>query len=301
MEKAHRSTSAHALIRQCTRLARRLLQAVSVSLCLYLAPLAAVDAAPGVSDIRFLTHNLSDAAFVGDDGLMHGKPHAGRRAYYVEVVMAMMAEADAISPIQEVSLNRGFFLLQNEPNYAFFNLIKNDARAPLYKWVGPIAVFPTYYYELASRPTGVRTIEDTKKVQAICALKGNNLVRLLTNMGHSNILEAPNNETCARMLRFGRVSLITGSEYPWFSGDPELSRLFTRTPVTLSIDEGFIAFSKSVPDDVIATWQRALDSIKADGTYDNVRNRFLKPARLVRKEERLPTGRRRPVRKPQNR
>jgi len=248
----------------------------------------------GPQDIRFLTHNVSDAAFIGEDGLMHGRPHAGRRAFYVETVMAMMAEAGFVSPIQQVSLNRGFFFLKSENNYAFFNLIKNDERRDLFKWVGPIAVFPTYYYELKSRPSGIQTIADAKNVNAICTLKGNNIVRLLKSMGHKNLLEAPSNDTCARLLEHGRVSLVTGSEYPWFISNPNLVKIFVRTPVIISIDEGFIAFSKTVADPVIKTWQSALDRIKKNGTYDAVRERFLVPKKIPvndhgKSRRRLPT------------
>jgi polar amino acid transport system substrate-binding protein len=237
-----------------------------------LTPLAAAD-----TPIRFLTHSLGDSSFTSDDGLLHGKPHAGRRAFYVETIMAMMAYRGQQFPIQEVSLNRGFLLLSQGRETAFFNLIKNQTRAPLYKWVGPISKFPTYYYELKSQPSGVKTLADTKTSGTICALKGNNLVQLLKSMGHTNILEASSDIACARMLRHGRVNLITGAEYPWFIRDPEFADLFVRTPVILSTDEGYIAFSKSVPDAQVTAWQDALNQIRKNGTFARLRAQFLVP------------------------
>ena len=37
----------------------------------------------------------------------------------------------------------------------------------------------------------------------------------------------------------------------------------------------FIAFSKNTPDDVVAKWQAALDSMKADGSFDAIVKKYL--------------------------
>jgi polar amino acid transport system substrate-binding protein len=228
-----------------------------------------------IKDITFLSHSLSGAVYLGDDGLMHGRPHAGRRSFYVEVVMAMLAELGTTTLIEEVSLNRGLSLIDMQPNYAFFNLIRNAERKEKYKWVGPIAVFPTFFYDLAARPTHILNIEEAKAVNGICVLTGNNVVALLERLGFTNLIEAPSNETCGRMLQYGRVELITGSGNPWFTSDPELTTLFQRTAVTLSVDEGYIALSKAVPDRVIKALQGALDTLKQDGRYETIRRTFL--------------------------
>jgi polar amino acid transport system substrate-binding protein len=262
-----------------------------------LPPTNGADTRQAVQNIKFLTHSLSDATYVGDDGLLHGRKNAGRRAFYVEVVMAMLAEMDAQSLIEEASLNRGLSLLESQENYAFFNLIKNDARKDKFKWVGPISVFPTYLYELKARPTNIQTIEDAKKVRGLCVIKGNNVVGLLKRLGFTNLIEATSNDACGRQLKHGRAALVTGSAYPWFTGDAELSQLFTRTAVTLSIDEGFIALSRSVPDLVIAAMQQALDRTKTDGTYGQLRLDYLVQFNDVSKpEKKSMRGRRTPIR-----
>jgi len=251
-----------------------------------------------LTDITFLSHSLSDAVYIGEDGLMHGRPQAGRRSFYVEVVMAMLAELGTTTLIEEVSLNRGLSLLNMQPNYAFFNLIRNAERAEKYKWVGPISVFPTFFYDLAARPTHILNIEEAKAVKGICVLSGNNVVALMERLGFANIMLAPSNETCGRMLQYGRVELITGSGNPWFTSDPELTALFQRTAVTLSVDEGYIALSKAVPDNVIKALQGALDAIKQDDRYETIRQTFLikKVQPLLQDEPRQMRGRRRDAR-----
>lgn len=245
-----------------------------VAIVLYLL---AVAPSAANAQTRFLTHSLDTAVHTDENGHLRGNLHAGRRAFYVEVVHAMMAARGTITVIEEVSLSRGFHLLDGEAAYAFFNVIRNDERRDRYKWVGPIDVFPTYFYELRSAPTAIQSIEDAKAVGAVCALSGNNLVSLLERLGFRNVLRANSNDACAKLLRYGRVNLITGSEYPWFMTNPELQGLLSRTTVTLSVDEGYVAFSRATPDDEIAQWQTALDTIRQSGLYDRLREMHLRP------------------------
>jgi polar amino acid transport system substrate-binding protein len=43
-----------------------------------------------------------------------------------------------------------------------------------------------------------------------------------------------------------------------------------KTPVLLFMAEGYLAFSKNVPDDVVRQWQAALDQLKKSGKYDEL-------------------------------
>ena len=120
-----------------------LLRAAVVACFVSMPPIAASDQEsqqPAPSDIRFLTHSLGDAAYIDDNGLLHGRPHAGRRAFFAEMVLATMKEMDAVQPVQQVSLNRGLFLL-GEDNYALFSLIITEDRRSKYKWVGRWALW----------------------------------------------------------------------------------------------------------------------------------------------------------------
>ena len=246
---------------------------IALLICL----LVGVGTAVSGADIHFLTHSLNSATYLDEDGNLRGRPHAGRRAFYVEVVHAMMAERGMISSIEEVSLGRGFHLLAGQEGYAFFNVIRNEQRRDLYKWVGPIDIFPTYFYELKAAPTGIQSMDDARNVRSICVLNGNNLVSLLDGLGFKNLLRANSSDACTKLLRYKRVSLVTGSEFPWFMNNSELSEALARTPVTISVNEGFIAFSRAVEDKEIAAWQAALDAVKASGTYEKLRTMHLRP------------------------
>ena len=43
-----------------------------------------------------------------------------------------------------------------------------------------------------------------------------------------------------------------------------------KTPVLLFKAEGYLVFSKNVPDDVVRQWQVALDQLKKSGKYDQL-------------------------------
>lgn len=227
--------------------------------------------------IRFFTHNLGDAAYIGADGFLHGHPHMGRRAFFVEIVRAMMEEAGSVQPIQEVSISRGFSLLM-QGNSAFFNVARTEERSDRYKWVGPVAIFSLYFYEHKERPTGIKSLEDAKSINAICVVTSHVRVSYLTQRGFKNLLKTPSNENCANLLTFGRVDLISASYYPWFASDPQLSNQIKRTPVVITEHSANIAFSKNLPDAVVAHWQQALDRVKNSPRYEQIRTTYLVPA-----------------------
>ncbi len=45
---------------------------------------------------------------------------------------------------------------------------------------------------------------------------------------------------------------------------------------TLSGSSLWYAFHKDIPNDVVELYQKTLDAIKADGTYDKIANKYLK-------------------------
>jgi polar amino acid transport system substrate-binding protein len=256
---------------------RVLLIAVSCLLCLFGTAVQA--------DLKFLTHSLGESTYVGDDGLLHGRDGSGRRAFNVETVVAMMRHLNEHLPIAEVPLSRGFYRLEHEPDIAFFNVIKNDVRQKKYKWVGPISNLKTYFYEHVKNPTGVKTMQDARKVRGVCGVLGNNMNGWLERNGFENVITTNSLKACVQLMEYGRASLVYGTEYQFHNAVGDFTWHLRRTPVSTddvegereATDLGFIAFSPDVPDAEIARWQAALDAIKASGEYARLRDRFLVP------------------------
>ncbi len=82
------------------------------------------------------------------------------------------------------------------------------------------------------------------------------------------------------MLNVGRIQLILSSS-TMFNQTVKVAGLkvgdFVKTQVRIMKGEGYIAFSKNVPYQVIKKWQDVLDDIKRSGEYNRLAKLFRMP------------------------
>ena len=231
-----------------------------VLVCSLSAP-ARAEPAPRV----FLTHSSEGQTYIDASGEMRGREQGGRRAFYVELVREMMALRGHTAAIEEVPFRRGLLMVQENPEYAFFNVNRTPAREATVKWVGPLLSTTSYFYENVIAPTGIETLDDARAVESICVLRGNAHHRFLEQQGFDNIFTANSYGSCIQMLLLGRVNLTPLSNLSTAFKDPrsEASTRLRRTSVKLSDAQGFLVFPLAVSDATVRSWQEALDRIKA--------------------------------------
>ncbi len=227
------------------------------------------------SEIQFMTHSLKGQVYSDENGELRGKKHGGRRAFNVELVRHMMIIVGHSGRFIEVPFKRGFRMVQNEKDYALFNVNRTPEREDTVKWVGPLQGSVTHLYELKEAPTGIQTFDDARGVNSICVLNGNVHHRLLERKGFNNLSPNKSYNACARMLLKRRVDLTPLSNLSSFIKDPEFSQSIQRTPVKLSEAKGYIVFSMDVPDHVIQKWQKAFDNLKRSGKYEQLVQQYL--------------------------
>ena len=223
------------------------------------------------SEINFLTHSIKKQTYVDESGELRGKKHSGKRAFNLELVREMMNIVKHSTNFKEVPFKRGLIQAQNNINYALFNVSRTPERENSCKWVGPLQKEVDYFYEMKEKPTGIKTIEDAKKVDSICVLLGSIHETILRKNNFTNINTNYNYEGCFKMLAAGRVNLTpkatsTVAKTIERAGiDPNKIQ---QTPVVLLESEGYIAFSKNISDATIQKWQDALEQIKESGKYE---------------------------------
>jgi len=229
---------------------------------------------------QFLTHNLKKSAYKDYSGKIRGIDHAGRRAFNLELVRAM-SESRKISfnPV-EVPFLRGVDLVKQGPNYAIFNISRNEERENQFKWVGPLQTDSVQFFKNTSYTKKLNSyLEFTEDVR-VCVLRGSRHEKILKSQTPVLILVANSYNSCFRLLADGRVdytpvSLHEVSNVFKTSGVSE--RIIKKTPIVLYRSEGYIAFSKQTPDHEIEDWQAALDQLKQDGDYDRLAKQYLYP------------------------
>lgn len=232
------------------------------------------------SDIQFLTHSSDKQTKLDKIGELRGIKHAGKRAFYVEVIHEMMILMKVSRKIQQVPLARGLSMVQNENDYALFNLSQTPEREATVKWVGPIQIETDYFYEMKNAPTGIKTLEDAKKVKTIGVVRGGVHESTLLKNNFTNTYDLTDYKQCFLMLKAGRINLTatTSDTISEKLKEADISPdEIQQTPVVLIKAGGYLVFSKNIPDKMIRQWQDAFEQVKKSGKYEQLYNLYLLP------------------------
>lgn len=244
--------------------------ALGLSLMVLLAPTTCL-----ARDWLIYTHSL-DSQAVLIDGQLRGREHAGKRAFYLELVRALLADMAQPLPIQEVPLARGLAQLQQRDDVVLFNLSKTPERLPLAHWVGPIWEETDWLYESTQHPTGIHNLQDAKDLP-VCVLNGSAHDERLAAMAFSQLKRNNAYSTCFSMLAAGRVALVASADSGLAQKLREAGIAADRvrpTAVQLGRDEGYIALSRGMPEGDIRRWRDALRRAKQDGRFQALHNRY---------------------------
>ncbi|MET3133223.1 polar amino acid transport system substrate-binding protein [Oxalobacteraceae bacterium GrIS 1.11] len=242
----------------------RILAAVLLAPCFALA-----------QDWHVYTHSLGEQT-VYSDGVLQGKPNGGKRAYYVELVRALLAELHLPDRIEEVPLARGLALLRTRDEVALFNLDRTPEREDKMAWVGPIWEEADYLYERTAAPTGIRKLADASQLR-VCVLNGNMHDALLVQSGFAHLYRHNTYVGCFQMLALGRVDLVasadSGLEQKLVAAQVDFSKI-RATHVRLATSKGYIALSKSTSAAEVARWNAALATLTKSGARRVLQKRY---------------------------
>lgn len=231
------------------------------------------------SDIKFITHGTDGKTFVDDNGDMRGSPHAGKRAFSVELVREMMVEMGAVSKFTNNPFSRAFKTLKENPNVAVFTMARRPDREEFVKWVGPLLKDTIYLYETKSSPNGLSSLNEAKDNKKICVLRGGNHEKYLNKNGFKKITLSKSYEQCFKMMVKGRVdfSVIASKGLNETMVVAKLDPELVAPALTLYDVENYLGFSTNISDDEIAKWQKVFDGIVASGRYKELETEYLLP------------------------
>lgn len=196
-----------------------------------------------------------------------------------EVVRAIQEIVGDKNPIHAAPWLRAYKQTQTAERQALFAIVRIPKREKLFKWVGPIFGEGDYFFKRKGDEIVVKSLDDARRAGRIAVRKDGYTHQALSEEEFDNLDVGPTYDSSYKKLAEGRVSLVLMGERTYYymvkkAGlNPDL---FEQTEYKFNDSSAWLAFSKDVPDETIAKWQKALDQLKANGTYAEIMERNFK-------------------------
>lgn len=218
--------------------------------------------------IRIITEELPPFNYAGAGGEVTGQT--------TEVVNEILARLNQKASIEVLPWSEGYNAALAGPGIALYSTARTDEREPLFKWAGPVSTYRYVLYAANGSTVTIDSLEAAKKVGSIGIVKDDARYQFLVQNHFSNIVPCETDAECIRNLLSGRTDL-------WFGSSPNAAAIARKEGIdpsrlrevysVRSVDM-YIAFSRDTPDSFVAAWQQALDTMKADGTYDALMQKY---------------------------
>lgn len=193
-----------------------------------------------------------------------------------EVVKEIQRVVGDDSELKAVPWLRAYEQTQLAQNHALFAIVRIPEREKLFKWVGPVFEEGDYFFKRKGSSLEINSLEDAKNVERIAVRKGVYSHQALIAAGFTNLDVGPSYESSLRKLIEQRVDLVLMGERTYYYKTKDAGvepDMFERTNYQFNKSGAWLAFSLDVPDETIARWQEALDTLKANGKWHQIMER----------------------------
>lgn len=198
--------------------------------------------------------------------------------YTVDIVNEIQQRTGFVNKINLSTWEDAYATVQYLPNSAVFTTVRTAERKNKFQWVGPVSTDITYFYTLASSAIDtIRTLAQAKTLSSIATPKEWYTHDYLRNNGFTNIMAtAITSQDAYNQLVNGEVQalLMTDLDMKWLVEKSGKSMSDFTRHMKVTDQKGYIAFSLTTPTTLVEQWQRNLDAMKADGTFETIWNKW---------------------------
>ena len=227
---------------------------------------------PGI--YTFLTEEYPPVTFKGENGEPTG--------FVTEMVKEILRRNDMSGEILIVPWSIGYELASNLPNVFLFSMDLTEQRRDNFDWIGPVGKNTAYLYARKDTDAPVTDLESAKTVAAIGTTTNWWTEQLLKEMGFENLVSSLDPLDTVVQLFEGETDLavftdLTVGELVKNAGYSmeELEAL-----IELQTNYFYIAASKGTNFGMILSFQKTLDEMKRDGSFEETIREFV-PNMLV--------------------
>jgi len=173
---------------------------------------------------------------------------------------------------------RAYMILQKEENVMLFSTTRSEEREKLFKWVGPIASRTIWFWKMKKRKDiNVNSLDDAKQFK-VGAVREFASAKYMARLGF-NLDLCNSEEINFRKLLANRIDILTALELAAAYHMNKQGKSFSQLEKLVKLDDRYdyyLALNISTSDEIINSLQNALEDMKKDGTYEKIRQLYMK-------------------------
>lgn len=200
----------------------------------------------------------------------------------IDVLKEVFHRGDIDTSVKDISVLpwvRGYRDAQVEGKQnVIFSTTRTDARESLFKWVGPISKTKVSVIALKDKNLSLKSMVDYSTVSFV-AIREDIGEQLLEEKNANNIQSVTKVESALQMLKSGRAEAFAYEENvgKWLIKANGYNPSDFEIVTVLKEGELYYAFNKSVPDRVVAKYQKLVDQVLNDkAVMQKILDRYLK-------------------------
>jgi len=226
------------------------------------------------TDIKMKTENYPPYSMEVDGELQ------GLSVDILESMLQQMGSIKNKSDVELTSWSDAYSWALNNKNGMVLVATMTKSRRNLFKWVGPISKTTIGVISLKNKSVVIKNVLDLNKYKIGTIKKDIGETLLLENgINKNNMTSIDGTNSLATLfykLEREKIDMMAyETKVAMYSADLNgfESDKF-EVIYTLANNELYFAFNKQTPDKTIQKWQKALDSMKSNGTYDKILKKY---------------------------
>ncbi len=176
--------------------------------------------------------------------------------------------------------SRAYSMAEKRKNHMVFSTTRTAHREPLFKWVGPITTTTVGIVALKEKGIVINNLSDLKQYRIGTVLKDIGEQILLQSGIDRKQIHSIGGTNCIdlsfKKMKIDRIDMfayeINSAKYEAKNNGHN----FDDFDIIYTLKEGqlYYAFNIETDDEVINRWQNALDTVKANGRYDEIMAKY---------------------------
>lgn len=198
-----------------------------------------------------------------------------------DVVMHLLDILNKRYKIELLPSMRSSYMLNTRLRTMMFSMFRTPERESQYKWIGPISDGSIYFYKNKDSNFKMDNLNDLKNTKlSICSRQAGLIHNLLKKQGFKNL---DNSTTTGlhvyKMLLAGRCDIAIsdtdlGVRHILKTLGLNMQEAFEKTPFPFFEAQLYLVANKDISDEEIQQWQSALETLKANGTYEEIIQKY---------------------------